>query len=168
MLEASHATSGSEELFHYVDLHLQTTVPLVSLCAVYAAAYIELRRYLRNVVFVRVENAEGGRPRVFVRNIRLEKKIVLTVVIIIVVLFISIVPYLIVDHLEEQCLEDEGNGVCDEVGFVIAKWLSIQMFCISCAAVNPFLYAWRIPQYRHALRSVRRTACAMNGLDDAP
>ena len=164
VFEASHSTGGSEELFHSVDLHLQTTVPLVSLCAVYAATYIELRRYSRNVVFVRVDNTEGRRPRVFVRNIRLEKKIVLTVVLIIVVLFISIVPYLIVNNLEEQCLKEEGNGVCDELGFVITKWLSLPMFCISCA-VNPFLYAWRIPQYRQALRSVRRTACAMHGLD---
>ena len=86
----------------------------------------------------------------------------MTVVIIIVVLFISIVPYLIVNNLEEQCLEEEGNGVCDQLGFVTTKWLSIPMFCISCA-VNPFLYAWRIPQYRQALRSVRHTACARFG-----
>ena len=165
--EASHSTGGSEELFHSIDLHLQTTVPLMTLCAVYAATYIKLRRYSRNVVFVRAENTESGRPRIFVRNIRLEKKIVLTVVLIIVVLFISIVPYLIVNNLEEQCLEEEGNGVCGELGFVITKWLSVPMFCISCA-VNPFLYAWRIPQYRQALRSVRRTACTMHGLDDAP
>ena len=167
VFEASHSTGGSKELFHFVDLHLQTTVPLVSLCAVYAATYFELRRYSRNVVFVRAENTEGGRPRFVVRNIRLEKKIVLTVVLIIVVLFISIAPYLIVNNLEEQCLEEEGNGLCDELGLVITKWLSIPMFCISCA-VNPFLYAWRIPQYRQALRSVWRTACAMHGLDDAP
>ncbi|RMX51841.1 hypothetical protein pdam_00019868 [Pocillopora damicornis] len=30
------------------------------------------------------------------------------------------------------------------------------MLCVSCA-VNPFLYAWRIPQYRQALRAVCRT-----------
>ena len=167
MFEDSHSIGGSEGLFHSVDLHLQTTVPLVSLCAVYVATYIELRRYSRNVVFVRAENTEDGRPRFFLQNIRLEKKIVLTVVLIIVVLFISIMPYLIVNNLEEQCLEEEGNAVCDELAFVITKSLSVPMFCISCA-VNPFLYAWRIPQYRQALRSVRRTACAMHGSDDAP
>ena len=167
VFEALHSIGGSEELFHSVDLHLQTTVPLVSLCVVYAATYIEFRRYSRNLVFVPAENTEGGKPRFLVRNIRSEKKIVLTVVIIIVVLFISIVPYLIVNKLEEQCLEQEGNGVCGELGFVITKWLSIPMFCISCA-VNPFLYAWRIPQYRQALRSVWRTTCASHGLDDVP
>ena len=167
VFEASHSTGGSGELFHCVDLHLQTTVPLVSLCAVYAATYIEFRRYSRNVVFVGAGNTEGGRRRFLVRNVRSEKKIVLTVVLIIVVLFISIVPYLIVNNLEEQCLEEEGNGVCGDLGFVVTKWLSVPMFCISCV-VNPFLYAWRIPQYRQALQSVWRTACAMHGLDDAP
>lgn len=157
--EASHSTGGSEEVFHSVDLHLQTTVPLVFLCTVYAATYIEFRRHSRNVVFVRAENTEGGRSRVFVRNIGLEKKIVLTVVFIIVVLFISLVPYLIVNNLEEQCLEEESNGVCNDLGFIITKALSVPMFCVSCT-VNPFLYAWRIPQYRQALRAVSRTACA--------
>lgn len=159
VFEASHSTGGSEELFHSVDLHLQTTVPLVSLCAVYAATYIEFRRHSRNVVFVRTENTESGRSRVFVRNISLEKKIVLTVVLIMVVLFISIVPYLIVNNLEEQCHEEESNGVCGKIGFAITKALSVPLLCISCA-VNPFLYAWRIPQYRQALRSVSHTACA--------
>ena len=83
----------------------------------------------------------------------------MTVVLIIIVLFISIMPYLIVNNLEEQCHEDESDGVCGEIGFVITKALSVPMLCISCA-VNPFLYAWRIPQYRQALRSVSRTACA--------
>lgn len=158
IFEASHSTGNSEELFHAVDLHLQTTVPLVSLCTVYAATYIEFRRHSRKVIFVRT-NTEGGRSRVFVRNIRLEKKIVFTVVLIIVVLFISIVPYLIVNNLEEQCHEEEDNGVCSKLGFVITRALSLPMLCISCA-MNPFLYAWRIPQYRQALRSVSRTACA--------
>ena len=159
VFEASHSFGGSEELFHSVDLHLQTTVPLVSLCVVYAATYFEFRRHSRNFVFVHTENTEGGRSRVFVRNIGLEKKIVLTVVLIIVVLFISIAPYLIVFNLQEHCHEEEGNGVCGDLGFEITKALSVPMLCISCA-VNPFLYAWRIPQYKQALRSVRRTTCA--------
>jgi len=76
-----------------------------------------------------------------------------------VVLFISIVPYLIVNNLEEQCHGEESNGVCGKIGFAITKALSVPLLCISCA-VNPFLYAWRIPQYRQALRSVSRSACA--------
>ena len=158
VFEASHSFGGSEELFHSFDLHLQTTVPLVSLCAVHAATYFEFRRYSRNVVFVRAENTEGERARASVRNIRIEKKIALTVVLIIVVLFISIAPYLIVFNLEEQCHEEEGNGVCSGLGFEITKALSVPMLCISCA-VNPFFYAWRIPQYKQALRSVCHSLC---------
>ena len=159
VFEASHSIGGSEDLFHSIDVHLQTTVPLVCLCAVYTATYIEFRRHSRNVLFVRTKSIEGRRWRIFIRNRSLEKKIILTVVLIIIVLFISIMPYLIVNNLEEQCHEEESNGVCGEIGFVISKALSVPMLCISCA-VNPFLYAWRIPQYRQALRSVRHTACA--------
>ena len=157
IFEASHSIiSGSEGLFHSVDLHLQTTIPLATLCAVYAATYIEFRRYSRNAVFVRAN--EGARSRYIVRNITLEKKIVLTVVLIIIVLFISLSPYLIVTNLEEQCNDAENSGLCNELGFIITRALSIPMLCVSCAA-NPFLYAWRIRQYRQALRSVCRTTC---------
>ncbi|XP_078358856.1 adenosine receptor A3-like [Oculina patagonica] len=157
IFEASHSIiTGTEEIFHSVDLHLQTTVPLATLCAVYAATYIEFRRYSRNVVFVHANT--GGRSRVFVRNMALEKKIVLTVVLIIIVLFIALSPYLIVTNLEEQCHGVENSGICSELGFIVTRALSVPMLCISCA-LNPFLYAWRIPQYRQALRSVGRTIC---------
>ena len=158
IFEASHLIiTGSEGIFHSVDLHLQTTIPLAALCTVYAATYIEFRRYSRNLVFVQA--TVSGRSRFFVRNIRLEKKIVLTVVLVIVVLFVSLSPYLIVTNLNEQCHEGGKSDVCSTLGFKIVKALSMPMLCVSCA-MNPFLYAWRIPQYRQALRSVGRTTCA--------
>ena len=87
IFEASHSMGESEQIFHTIDLHLQTTVPLTIICALYTATYIEFRRHSRNFIFVQANM--GGRSRVFVQNIRLEKKIVFTVIIIIIVLFIS-------------------------------------------------------------------------------
>ena len=153
LFEALHSISTLKEIFHTVDLHLQSTVPLTILCAVNAATYIEFRRYSRNITFLQQDN--GGRSRVFARNIRVEKKIVLTIILITIVLFISLIPYLIVTNLEERCLEEQSN-VCDGLAFEITRALSMSMLCVSCA-VNPFLYAWRIPQYRQALRAVCRT-----------
>ena len=155
IFEASHSTGKSEEIFHAIDLHLQTTVPLTILCALYTATYIEFRRYSRNVVFVKANT--GRRSRIFVRNISLEKRIVSTVVLIIIVLFISLLPYLIVNNLKERCHE-ERSSECSALGFVVTKELSIPMLCISCA-LNPFLYAWRIPQYRQALRLLWAQTC---------
>ena len=155
IFEASHAAVESEEIFHAIDLHLQTTVPLTIMLALYTATYIEFRRYSRNVIFMQAYT--GGRRRVFVRNIRLEKKIVLTVVVIIIVLFISLLPYLIAKNLEDHCHEEDSSE-CSELGFVLLRALSVPMLCVSCA-FNPFLYAWRIPQYRQALRVVQRRAC---------
>ena len=102
--ETSHSLDENKEVFHVIDLHLQTTIPLTIMCALYTATYIEFRRYSRNVVFVR-ENT-GGRSRIFLRNIRLEKKIVFTVVLIIIVLFISLLPNVIVTNLQECCHEE--------------------------------------------------------------
>ncbi|XP_068682637.1 adrenocorticotropic hormone receptor-like [Montipora foliosa] len=155
MFEVSHSFVESENIFHLVDLHLQTTVPLVLLSCVYAAAYIEFRRYSRNVVFGQA--LPGGTSRTFVQNIRLEKKIVWTVVIINVVIFISFSPYLIAKNLENGCLKEKSSE-CSGMGFETLKTLSVPMLCIS-SALNPFLYAWRIPQYRQALIAVKNRAC---------
>ena len=158
IFEASHSTGQSQEIFLAIDLHLQTTVPLTIMFALYTATYVEFRRRSsRNVIFVQATTS--GRPRVFARNIRLEKKIVLTVVFIIIVLFISLLPYLIANNLEDHCHE-EGSSECDELGFVVTRAMSVPMLCVSCA-LNPFLYAWRIPQYRQALQVVRSRVCRM-------
>ena len=95
--EASHSVVESEEVFHTIDLHLQTTIPLSIICVAYAATYFEFRRYSRNIVFVQANM--GGRSRVFARNIRLEKKIVLTVALIMIILFVSLLPYLITNKI---------------------------------------------------------------------
>ena len=145
--ETSHSLDKNKEVFHVIDLHLQTTIPLTIMCALYTATYKEFRRYSRNVVFVRAST--GGRSRIFLRNIRLEKKIVSTVVLIIIVLFISLLPYLIVTNLQERCHE-ELSSECSEPGFLLTKALSLPLLCVS-GALNPFLYAWRIPQYRQVL-----------------
>ena len=153
--ETSHSLDENKEVFHVIDLHLQTTIPLTIMCALYTATYIEFRRYSRNVVFVR-ENT-GGRSRIFLRNIRLEKKIVSTVVLIIIVLFISLLPYLIVKNLQERCQEGL-SGECSEPGFLLTKALSVPLLCVSCA-LNPLLYPWRIPQYRQVLRLIGGWIC---------
>ncbi|XP_068704301.1 adrenocorticotropic hormone receptor-like [Montipora foliosa] len=155
VFEVSHSVVESENIFDLVDLHLQTTVPLVFLSCVYAAAYIEFRRYSRNVVFRQA--LTGGRSRKFVQNIRLAKKIVWTVVIINVVIFISFSPYLIAKNLENGCLKKKSSE-CSGVGFEALKALSVPMLCIS-SALNPFLYAWRIPKYRQAVIAVKNRAC---------
>ena len=80
-------------------------------------------------------------------------------VFIIIVLFISLLPYLIANNLEDHCHED-GSSECDELGFVVTRAMSVPMLCVSCA-LNPFLYAWRIPQYRKALQVVRSRVCRM-------
>jgi len=157
IFEGSHSTSKSEEIFHVIDLHLQTTVPLTIMCVVYTATFVEFRRYSRNIF---VQANMGGRSRVFVRNINLEKKIVSTVVLIIIVLFISLLPYLIASNLIDHCYKEDTGRCSGESGFLTTRALSVPMLCISCA-LNPFLYAWRIPQYRQALRVVESRTCRM-------
>ena len=72
-------------------------------------------------------------------------------------LFISLLPYLTVTNLQERC-QEELSGECSEPGFLLTKALSVPLLCVSCA-LNPFLYAWRIPQYRQVLRLIGGWIC---------
>ena len=68
-------------------------------------------------------------------------------------------PYLnlLVTNLQERC-QEELSGEYSEPGFLLTKAFSVPLLCVSCA-LNPFLYAWRIPQYRQVLRLIGGWIC---------
>ena len=60
-------------------------------------------------------------------------------------------------NLEER-FQEELSGEYSEPGFLLTKAFSIPLLCVSCA-LNPFLYAWRIPHYRQVLRLIGGWIC---------
>lgn len=154
--ETTHSASATSELFHTIDLHMQTTFPLITLFIVYLATYFNFRRHARNTVLSR--EGTPGISRFHQRNSHLEKRIAVTVVLIFVVLFISLIPYLLVNDFEEQCHDssNEERGCLANRAFVTAKTFSVTLLGVSCA-LNPFFYAFRISHYNHALRRTIRS-----------
>ena len=159
--EASH--SADQELMHKLDMHIQTTVPLTLLTVINLATYFEFRRYSRNTVFAqRTLNATSGPSR---RNIEIEKNIVKVVAAIMVVLFVSLVPYLVTKHYEDRCHEEHdaqeehaAQKCHEETRFAAVKNIATSLLCVS-SVFNPFLYAFRISNYRRAFRIILKRIC---------
>jgi hypothetical protein len=165
--EATHSEPSLEEVLHAIDLHLQTTVPMIGLLIISIATYLAFRKYSRNAVFAQSENRSN---RIHVRNLQFEKKIMVTILLIMLVVLVSLTPYLIVQKMSDNCHHDEHqdeheeeNTNCDESKeFALAKVFSVSLLCLSCA-LNPTLYAWRIPHYRQSLKMVVNAARRRRG-----
>lgn len=160
--EATHLESSVEKVLHNIDLHLQTTVPIVGLLIIFLATYLAFRKYSRNAVFAQNDNRSN---RVHMRNLQFEKKIMVTILLIMIVVLASLTPYFIVEKIAQGCNgahhgheEHEERGQesfnCTEnEELSTAKIFSVCLLSLSCA-LNPILYAWRIPHYRQSLKMV--------------
>jgi NADH:ubiquinone oxidoreductase subunit 5 (subunit L)/multisubunit Na+/H+ antiporter MnhA subunit len=135
---------------------------MIGLLIISIATYLAFRKYSRNAVFAQSENRSN---RIHVRNLQFEKKIMVTILLIMLVVLVSLTPYLIVQKMSDNCHHDEHqdeheeeNTNCNESKeFAIAKVFSVSLLCLSCA-LNPTLYAWRIPLYRQSLKMVVNAA----------
>ena len=160
--EASH--SMDKELMHQIDLHLQTTVPLTLLTLTNLATYLEFRRYSRNSVLA--QGTSSNDSCLTRRNIEIVKNIVKVVLMIMAVLFVSLIPYLVTKNLNgEHC---HGKEHCNEsTDFAAAKNIAISLLGVS-SVVNPFLYAFRISNYRRAFKLVFIQVCGGTQTPDLP
>lgn len=160
--EATHFEPSVEKYLHDIDLHLQTTVPIVGLLIIFLATYLAFRKYSRNAVFAQSDNRSN---RIHMHNLQFEKKIIVTILFIMIVVLASLTPYLIVEKISEGCnesthhgheedhTEEESTNCNESKELAIAKIFSVCLLSLSCA-LNPILYAWRIPHYRQALKMV--------------
>ena len=162
LFEAIHAAVLPERVFHVIELHTQTTLPLTVLFSVYLATFVYFKRYSRSTVLVLAGERPTRISRLTQRNIGLEKKMTFTIALIFVVLLISHIPNLVVNKIQEQCHGAEAehhNCLRGNSSFEVFRMFAFPLLSVSCA-LNPFFYAFRIPQYNAAfkrlLRSVRQ------------
>lgn len=176
---AGHAVIDTV-VIHSVDLHLQTTIPMVGLLIISVGTYLSFRKHTRNTIF-----AVNQCNRLTVRNLQFEKRLMATILFILLVVIVSLSPYLIVQQLSHACHDDLHNkhdhdahavelnitnaakdrksaiDMKDNMAHVdqckdgstltIFHVLSVSLLCVSCV-MHPVLYGWRLPQYRRSLQ----------------
>ena len=144
-----------EDVFYWIDLHVNYTLFCGILIALYTTIYLTIRDHLERSLRTQGYNSQTRRQLTFntiEAKIRSEKKMTKTIFILLVVAISCMFPLYIMLHVEllcERCMEDP-------VVKAISKISEPILFLNS--GLNPFLYAWTIPKYRQALKeTLRRT-----------
>ena len=73
-----------------------------------------------------------------------ERKMSITIIIILTMFYISYMPQYVTLHLLHFCLTCQQSITFHKIDVVFSRFLFIN------SAINPFIYAWKIPRYRRA------------------
>ena len=134
----------SSPVFVFLYCHLNVTLPLIILPAVYWKTYRALRLHNN-----RVNNLAGdGREAVAFVHRNRERKTVAAFLLILVLFYLTFIPQLIGQNM--QVLQPSYS---EEESFRFFHYAANKIV-LANSSLNPFIYAWRIPKYQRAFKAV--------------
>ena len=133
----------SEMIFLLVYCHTHVSLPAVLLTVIYFKGIRALaRRSLEiNTIGQAVEEISQ-------HALDRARRMAVTVMIILAMFFVSYIPQFITIHLALFC---ESPAIRNESLLFYKTEVIVSRFIFVNSAVNPFIYAWRMPKYRRAL-----------------
>ena len=132
-------TSVSEETYTMIYLHTHATVPAILLTVIYANVFRALARRTREV-------QREGYDSIVSNALEREKKMVNAIAIILTLFYITYTPQYITLHLLYFCESCKKSLTFHMIDVALSRFLYIN------SAINPFVYAWRLPTYRQAFQ----------------
>ncbi|XP_001620682.2 melanocortin receptor 3 [Nematostella vectensis] len=134
-------TSITPMAYDMADILLHHLLPLVTVPLVYAI--IQRRLTKQNIAFKTNEKSEFRRQHA-------ERRLASTVRIIALLMLSTLTPYFVIIVLMSYC------GSCDYSLLIKSYLVSLVMFQ-SNSLIHPFVYGWRLRQYRNSFRAVFAT-----------
>lgn len=134
-----------EDLYDTVDVHLHVTFALTVTAIIYCVIYVIIRK--RRQLFPG-EETSSQKTEQNLRHLKREKEFAFTAFLILIVLVLTQIPYLVMTSIEaycERCLETTW--------YFVSHKFSDFLLCGSAIA-NPFLYGWRVKQFRSSFKAV--------------
>ena len=132
-------------LFVLLYCHIHVSVPLITLPVVYWKTFRALRLHNNQVQDV----ADGhGREQMDMFHKNRERKMISAFLLVLVLFYVALAPQFIAQNMlvfYPLYLNQESFR-----SFLLA---SNNLILVNCS-LNPFIYAWRIPNYRRAFREV--------------
>lgn len=128
------ATSIPERTYTLIYLHTHGSLPAVLLSVIYVNVFRALGKRSRDL------RLNGNNRHVLER----ERKMTYTIIIILGLFFITYMPQYVTLHLLHFC-----KSCQESITFHKADVATSRFLCLS-SAINPFVYAWRVPKYRMA------------------
>lgn len=136
------------EVYQLLYCHLHVSLPLIVLPLLYWKTFRALEVHSR-----RMTNLGPGDQRMNSKKVFGERKTTKAFVIVLCLFYVSFLPYVVVVNLSFFC------PVCVvSKGFQVFQYIAYRFIILNCS-LDPFVYAWRIPKYRRAVRTVFHGCC---------
>ncbi|XP_022800104.1 adenosine receptor A1-like [Stylophora pistillata] len=130
-------TNVSEETYTLIYLHTHATLPAILLTVIYVHVFRALGKRTR-------ELQEGGYNSIAANSLERKRGMAVTIIVILVLFYITYIPQYITLHLLYFCESCKDSKTFHMIDVALSRFLYIN------SAVNPFVYAWRVPKYRRA------------------
>ena len=128
-------TNISEKTYTLIYLHTHASLPAILLTVIYASVFRALSRRTRKLQL-------GGCDSIASISLRKNRKMAVTIIIILWLFYFSYIPQYITLHLLYFCKPCQHSVAFHKVDVALSRFLFIN------SALNPFIYAWRLPKYR--------------------
>ena len=150
-------TNIPEDIYDTVDVHLHVTSALVATAIIYFIIFLIIRK--RRKLFPGEETTSQKTTQTL-KNLKREREIAFTAFLILAVFVATQIPYLVLTIFESNC------KTCHETTwFFVCHRFADFLLCITAIA-NPFLYGWRVKQFRSSFMAVFcRSKLNPSGLD---
>lgn len=135
------ATSLSEKTYTLIYLHTHVSLPATVLAVTYFYAF---RAFSRRTQQARLsfKNSRIERRHSLAR----ERNMAITIITVLALFFITYIPLYTTLHLLYLCETCQKSVTFHKIDVALSRFLFIS------SAIDPFIYAWRVPKYRRALR----------------
>jgi len=130
-------TNVSEKTYTLIYLHTHASLPAILLTVIYVNVFRALARRTRELEL-------GGYNSIASNSLERKRNMAVTIIIILSLFFISYMPQYITLHLLYFCESCQSSITFHKIDVALSRFLYIN------SAINPFVYAWRVPKYRRA------------------
>ena len=130
-------SSIPERAYTLIYLHTHASLPAILLTVVYVKIFRALARRTRELQHDRYDSIAS---HALVR----ERKMVIAIIIVLTLFYITYIPQYVTLHVLYFCKACQQSITFHKIDVALSRFLYIN------SAINPFIYAWRIPKYRRA------------------
>ena len=131
------ATSIPESTYTLIYLHTHASLPTIFLSMIYVKILRALAGQTRKLQHDRYDSIAS---HALVR----ERRMLIASIIVLVLFYITYIPQYVTLHLLYLCKACQQSITFHKIDVALSRFLYIN------SAINPFIYAWRIPKYRRA------------------
>lgn len=130
-------TNVSERTYTLIYLHTHASLPAVLLTVIYVKVFHALVSRTRELQLGRYDSIASY-------ALERERKMSGTIIIVLALFYITYIPQYVTLHLLYFCKPCQQSLTFHKIDVALSRFLYIT------SAINPFVYAWRIPKYRRA------------------